>query len=208
MEGCLDVYRSHDNRAEPEYDEYDAGDDDDRSNKMSSSKVPNRPKPNSSSAATRPSEPLKANKPPVVQDLFDFGDEAEQIQTPMTLPRSTAPEPMASTLDDGKTSCRPKHVHSLKDLITEQTTSPTSRERQCHLPSRSSPHSVRPLLQTCSRFSTAPSPRATIRRFPHLRCQQIPRCPRVWLPPPRAHRLRPDLPVGALMICGQPVWPV
>jgi hypothetical protein len=115
MKCSSDVYRSNDSRAEPEYDEYDAGDDDDRSNKISSSKVPSRSKPSSSSAVTRPTEQPKANKPPVVQDLFDFGDEAEQIQTPAALPRSTAPEPMASTLDDGKDTCCLIHVYSLKN---------------------------------------------------------------------------------------------
>jgi len=102
MECSLDVYRSNGNRAEPEYDEYDAGDDDDRSNKMASSKLPSRPMSSSSAAVARPSEQPKASKPPVVQDLFDFGDEAEQIQTPTALPRPTAPGPMPSTLDDGK----------------------------------------------------------------------------------------------------------
>lgn len=95
-----DVYRSNDSRAEPEYDEYDAGDDDDRSNKMSSSKLPSRSKPSSSAAVARPSDQPQANKPTVVQDLFDFGDEAEQIQTSVALPRPTAPGPMPSTLDD------------------------------------------------------------------------------------------------------------
>jgi epsin len=99
-----DVYRSNDGRAEAEYDEYDAGDDDDRTKRVSSaSKSTSRPQPSSSSAVARPSEPPKKTKAPVVQDLFDFGDdEAEQIQTPAQMPHSSAPGLNLSSLDDGE----------------------------------------------------------------------------------------------------------
>jgi hypothetical protein len=68
----------------------------------SASKVTSRPKPSSSPAVPRSSDQPKETQAPAVQDLFDFGDEAEQVQTPAALPGSAAPGPIPPTLDDGK----------------------------------------------------------------------------------------------------------
>jgi hypothetical protein len=78
-QNLADVYRSTESRGQPEYDEYDAGDDDDRLPGGRSRPAPPKVTHTEANASTsrtpaRAAAP-KEVKQPVVQDLFDFGDD-------------------------------------------------------------------------------------------------------------------------------------
>jgi hypothetical protein len=103
----IDVYRSNDNHKQPDYDEYDAGDDDDRVStavgQTPSIKTHASARPKSTATPSpQPTASSKKPKLPVVQDLFSFDEEPNQARTAVTLPVSHVPVPGASVLDDGR----------------------------------------------------------------------------------------------------------
>lgn len=98
-----DVYRTTESRGQPEYDEYDAGDDDDRLSTGRSQPPPpkiNQHKATSSISrpSSRPAPAPKEAKQPVVQDLFDFGDDDNNALPVMSNARAAQP----AQEDDGE----------------------------------------------------------------------------------------------------------